>query len=227
MLWRRSEFHEPLSLRHALSPRARYLAKSGLLFLILQLAGSVAYASDNLIIAHVLGPEAVAQYSVCAKLFEGLLAIIAVFVAPLWPAYADAAARGDRAWVRRTLVRSLIVTASLVTAVVVMLIVTGKFLMLLWVGHALVYSLPLFLAYGVWAIMKSVGNALAAFLNGLGQLSSQAALAVAFAAASVFAKIYFAGQLGVVGVPLALALCYAPLMLIPFAFRLPHILARI
>jgi O-antigen/teichoic acid export membrane protein len=226
-LWRGSRSGERPSVRLATPDRARHLAKSGFLFLTLQLAGSVAYASDNIIIAHVLGQQAVAQYSVCAKLFEGLLAIIAVFVAPLWPAYAEAAARGDRAWVRQTLLRSLAITAALVTAVVIGMIGVGKLLMLVWVGHALVYSLPLFLAYGAWAILKSLGNALAAFLNGLGQLRSQAALAVLFAAASVFAKIYCAGQIGLPGIPLALVLCYAPLMILPFALRLPRILARI
>ena len=225
--WGSSHAAERPAVSLATPAHARHLAKAGFLFLTLQLAGSVAYASDNVIIAHVLGQSAVAQYSVASKLFEGLLAVIAVFVAPLWPAYAEAAARGDREWVRRTLVRSLSITAALIAVVVIALILSGKLLMSLWVGDALSYSLPLFLAYGLWTVLKSVGNTLAAFLNGLGQLKSQAALAVIFAAASVLAKIYLAGELGVAGVPLALVGCYAPIMLLPVALMLPRILARL
>jgi O-antigen/teichoic acid export membrane protein len=227
MFWGSSRAAERPSVSLATPAHAKHLAQAGLLFLTLQLAGSVAYASDNVIIAHVLGQSAVAQYSVASKLFEGLLAVIAVFVAPLWPAYAEAAARGDREWVRRTLLRSLWITAALITVVVIALIVSGKFLMTLWLGEALTYSVPLFLAYGLWTVLKSLGNTLAAFLNGMGQLKSQAALAVTFAAASVFAKIYLAGKWGVAGVPLALVGCYAPIMLLPVALMLPRILARL
>ena len=50
----------------------RELMRAGLLFFIIQLSGTVAFSSDALILAHVLGPTAVAEYSVVSKLFDGV-----------------------------------------------------------------------------------------------------------------------------------------------------------
>jgi len=79
------------------------ILQGGLLFFVLQLGVTVAYASDNLIIAKILGLDDVAQYSVVSKMFEGVLMVFGLAVTPLWPAYGEAKARGDLHWIKKTL----------------------------------------------------------------------------------------------------------------------------
>jgi O-antigen/teichoic acid export membrane protein len=80
----------------------KHVAKTGVLFLILQLVAAVAYASDNLVIAQMLGASAVADYAIPEKLFSLIAMALAMMLAPLWPAYGEALARGVRLWVRRS-----------------------------------------------------------------------------------------------------------------------------
>ncbi|MBK9986606.1 MAG: oligosaccharide flippase family protein [Betaproteobacteria bacterium] len=79
----------------------RKIVKTGLLFFILQITASVAFASDNIIIAKMLGAEAVGHYAVPEKLFNMIPMALGMVLMPLWPASAEAIGRGDGAWVRK------------------------------------------------------------------------------------------------------------------------------
>ena len=82
---------------------------TGLLFLGLQIAGSIILASDSIFVAQVLGAEAVTQYSVPERMFAFITLISTMTLMPLWPAYGEARARGDHVWVKLTLMRSLFI----------------------------------------------------------------------------------------------------------------------
>jgi O-antigen/teichoic acid export membrane protein len=203
------------------------LARSGSLFFVIQVAGTVAFASDTLIIAHVLNPQAVAQYSVASRLIDGLVMVSALFLTPLWPAYADALARGDNLWIRRTLVTSLGATVIVTAVMATLLVFLSRPLTLAWVGPRVEYSMALFAVCSGWAVFKAAGNALAMFLNGVGWIRFQALVAVLFACAAIPLKVVFARELGVIGVPLALALAYVILVAVPYAWRMPTMLAKV
>ena len=72
------------------------VVKTGLLFLVLQITGALLLTSDNIILAQMLGPEAVAGYSIPEKLFSLISTTTAMALSPLWPAYSEAIARGDQ-----------------------------------------------------------------------------------------------------------------------------------
>jgi O-antigen/teichoic acid export membrane protein len=218
--------NERPSYRFVRRGHARQLMRTGFLFFVLQAAASAAFASDNVIIAQLLGPSSVAQYSIVSRLYEGMILLVAVFVTPLWPAYAEAAARGDFAWARQTFIRSMGITAVTMAVVVGSIVVASKAITSAWVGDATDYSLLLFGVYGAWAILKSAGNTLAVFLNGMNLLRSQTVLAVLFAIACVFAKIQLTPILGLTGVPIALSLTYVFIVLLPYALLLRRIIPR-
>lgn len=202
------------------------LARWGGLFFVLQVASAVAYASDTLVIAHVLGPQSVAQYSVASRLMEGLFMVGALFLTPLWPAYADAYARGDDRWIKKTLRVSLVFTALSTAAAAAVLVLVSRPLTAVWVGHRVEYSLGLFAVFAIWVVFKAAGNALSMFLNGVGWISFQALVGALFATAVIPLKIWLAQALGVMGVPLALTLAYALIVVVPFALRMPKLFAK-
>lgn len=198
---------------------------TGILFLILQLVCSVAFASDNLIIAQELGPQAVAQYAVPAGLFMSLGAGAAMFLTPLWPAYGEALARGDIEWVRRTLVRSLYLTLLMVGLPAVALVFGGKAVVRLWVGPEIQPSFVLLLGMGVWAVLSSVGSGLAMLLNGANMMRFQVALALPMAACSIVMKVFFAWKIGLAGIIWGMIAAYTIISLIPTVFYMPKLLA--
>ncbi len=119
--------------RHPLA-LARSLLRVGLLFLVLQLAVAVAFTSNSIIIAAMLGPSAVADYAVVSKLFLIPAVLVSLALAPLWPAYREALSRGDVAWVRRTFGRSIRLSLSVAGLVSAVLVVFGIPIIAIWVG---------------------------------------------------------------------------------------------
>ncbi len=102
-------------LRPSLSQFERSVAntmlRSGLLFLGLGIAGALAYDSQNLVIAHVLGPAAVGTYAVVQRLYSTIPMVIAFVTQPLWPAFGEAIARQEWPWVYRALRRGVLLNA--------------------------------------------------------------------------------------------------------------------
>ena len=116
---------------------ARLLLQVGLFFLVLQLAIAVAYTSNSIILAALLGPSAVAEYAVVAKLFMIPTVMVGFALGPLWPAYREALSRGDTQWVRRTFRRSLRVSLAVGGVVSAVLVALGLPLIAAWVGPQL------------------------------------------------------------------------------------------
>lgn len=200
----------------------RRIVQTGALFFVLQIVIAAAYLSDNIIITHALGAEAVAQYSVPEKMFSVISTVLLMAIAPLWPAYGEAIARGDQDWSRRTLVRSLQLTAITSGLLSLVLIIAGPWLLSLWVGHAVSVSLLLLVSLGIWKTLDSVGNALAMYLNGRGMLRIQAILGTLMAIVAVTLKLVLVERLGVAGAPMATAIAYSACILLPLAWIVPR-----
>jgi O-antigen/teichoic acid export membrane protein len=187
---------------------AQRIAGAGLMFMILQLATALAFSSDNIVIAQVLGAAAVTQYAVPMRLFSVLGVISALFFLPLWPAYGEAVARGDIAWVKRTLIRSLLLTFVLCGAPAVVLTLMGKTIIRMWVGPQIQPAFHLLLGMGIWAVLAGLGNALAMFLNGANILKFQAVCGSLMAIAAVLLKVWLAHYWGTSGVIWATVFAY-------------------
>ena len=188
----------------------------GLLFFVLQLGGSIAYASDNIIIAKMLGATAVAQYSVVSKLFEGILMIQGLAITPLWPAYAEAKACGDKQWIQKTLLRSMWLTLVVIIPVSILLVAFNKPIFSRWVGSQHVFPFALVASYGGWMVLKGLGATYSMFLNGLNVIRFQVVVVTIFVATSITLKVFLVNQLGLYGMPLALMVAYFATVSVPY-----------
>src|SRR5439155_519166 len=103
--------------------------------------------------------------SVAQRLFFLPPVIIALATTPLWPAYSEALARGDRKWVRTIFMRS-VVGSVLIAALggAVLTLLRGP-IFSIWVGPDLVPSLSFSLALAIWAVLYSWGAAVVVLLN--------------------------------------------------------------
>jgi O-antigen/teichoic acid export membrane protein len=213
--------------KNVTSRAARRIADLGFLFLALQVLGAIATSSNSLILAHVLGQNAVARFCVVDRLFGLVLMLLGLFVAPLWPAYGEALSRGDALWIKRTLVRSLKLSLLITVPVSSLLILFGGSIVVMWVGPELRPSFWFLAGFGLKTVAWALGAAVAMLLNGISVLRFQVAVASAFTVAALLGKVFLARRFGVAGLVWATGVCYVAFALIPYCFYVPRLVARL
>lgn len=215
------------SLSCASAASARKLLRLGSLFFGMQIALAVSLHSDSIVIAHVLGPEAVTTFWVPMKLFMTVPIALGLALTALWPAYGESIARGDILWARRALVRSTV--ASLVVALppILALIVFGGRITEAWTGGEVSPSTLLIVCLGGWALLTAIGAPIGMFLNGAGVIRFQTVCALAMAAANLPLSILLARIVGVEGVVLATLVASLVCMDIPTFLIIPRVLRSI
>ena len=202
----------------------RNVARAGALFFVLQLTVALAYTSDSLVIAQSLGASAVASYAVPEKLFSLITLALAMVLAPLWPAYAEAASRGDRAWVWLTFRRSLFSALALAALAALSLALLAPAILLAWVGTAVAAPASLLVALATWKVVEAGGMATAALLNGLRVMKFQVLCAVPTALSALALKVVLVPIIGVAGAVWASVAAYLVFTAVPVAARMPGLL---
>lgn len=199
----------------------------GGLFFILQIVVAVAYSADSVVVARTLGAVNVPEYVIPQRMFSLITTMAAMFVTPLWPAYAEAISRGDTVWVRRSLYRSMVIVLLLTGAVSLLLLLASHKLIYWWAGPTVNPPMLLLVGLAIWTVMESCGSALAAFLNGSGFLYFQIVTAGIFGISCITAKIYLARRLGIAGLPWATIITWGLLNFIPLMFYVRWRLGRL
>ena len=206
---------------------AGFIARTGLLFFLLQVANSVATSSDNLVASHVLGPASVSIYSVSKKLFDFVNSLVMLAVLPLWPAYGEALTRGDIQWIRKTFYRSIILVGSASLLANSTLILIGPFLIGVWTGSEVHSPRSLLAGLSIWTTLSAVGSTASMLLNGLNELKIQVVIGTIMAVATLYAKILGARSFGLPGIAFASCSTYALLTLVPLSIYIPRLLDRL
>ena len=214
-------------LRDFGSRTARSLLGTGVLFVVLQLAGLLAYQLDNFIIARVMGAEAVQQYAIPMKLFSLAPLLVSFALVPLWPAYREAIVRGEPGWVRRTLRRSLGLALLVNVPAALLLIALGSQLLSVWVGDAVSPTPLLLVGLAAWAVIYSVSTALAMLLNAANVIGFQVLFAILMATTNVVLSVFLVTKIGVAGAVYGSIIAQVAFVLIPFAWYIPRLLTRL
>jgi O-antigen/teichoic acid export membrane protein len=190
---------------------ARQQLKIGGSYLLLQLVALLMWQSDNIVVAQLFGVGEVGPYALGFRLGAIYMGFLNMWLDPLWPAYADAAARGDDAWilksVRRTKRLSLAATALPALAVACF----GGTLIRLWArttfvlpSRGMVVGVAVYMMIMAWAVPHAVA------LNGLGRLRGQMIMGAVSAAINLGLSILLGHLFGPSGV--CWATCVAALI---------------
>jgi O-antigen/teichoic acid export membrane protein len=197
----------------------RTLLKSGLPFFALQLATAISIWTDEIVIALVFGAATVPGYSIPARIFNLVPLAVGLVVTPLWPAYREAIARGDRQWVAKafTLSTSLSIVVAGVGAG--LLLWFHSFLIYMWVGPAVEEAPGVAWGLAVWAVVVSYSSSLVMFHQGLNRLGTQAAWGLLAGIVALIFKVVGAIEVGLWGVIWARTLAYAVLFAVPLSIQ--------
>lgn len=178
---------------------SKFLIKAGGLFFLLQIGMMVGWGADSLIIANALGAAQVAVFSVVQRLFQFATQPLNIINAPLWPAYADADARGDGDFIRKTLRKSMLLTFSLATLSAIVLLFIYPWLVKYWTQSAITAGFGFVALYAVWSVLDACGNAFAMFLNGSGVIGLQVRVTTLFVLIALPLKMLLVHDFGISG----------------------------
>jgi O-antigen/teichoic acid export membrane protein len=211
----------------ALSPRranidkrtAQDLVGLGLRFFLLSTLTSLALNIDGLLVARILGLDAAAHYAVVARLFGTLSLFVTLVCLPLWPANAEAIARGELVWVRRNTRRMSVLSGCVVAAGALTLTAFGGRLLAVWLrSGATGFTSPQLLgALGISCFLVATTSPLFMVQNSIGLLGPQFGGWAVFLVVSVALKVALMGRLGLAGVPMANCIAYVA-ALVPAAW---------
>jgi O-antigen/teichoic acid export membrane protein len=114
--------------------RVKELAQLGGFFFLQQIATIVMFLAPPLILSAALGAAAVTPYSLTQRVLNVFMVVANAVLVPLWPAYSEAKAKSDWLWIRRTLLRSLLIV---LTMAILPMLIAGPFVRTLitwWTG---------------------------------------------------------------------------------------------
>jgi O-antigen/teichoic acid export membrane protein len=199
-----------------LRPRGRYLDPSlssqlfrtGAPFFLIRIAGIVVFGTDNLVISHYLGADQVTPYSVTMRVVTYAQFIPALMFASLWASYAEANARGDLEWIRKTYARTMRSNSAAMLALLVILAVCGRPLIRFWAGAPAVPSEAMLLAMCTWTFILGFTGQQSCLLGGVGRTRVQAIAGILTAVVNLTLSVLLVQSLGAIGAVLATILSY-------------------
>jgi O-antigen/teichoic acid export membrane protein len=213
--------------RYVRSHYARRILHLGSLFFVLSVASAVAYSADSIVVAQIIGPEAVTDYAVAMQMFSLAPLMLAMLLEPLWPAYGEALARGDTSWIRSTFRRSLAIGLLLNGPYALLATVLGVQIVHLWVGTGVTPTRLLLAAFGVWTLLNSLSGAMAMLFNGMNIIRFQVICALLMAGSNLALSIVLTRQIGVSGVIWGSVIAQAVFVLLPGAFYIMRLFSAL
>lgn len=202
------------------------LARVGIGFAVLQTGYQIAYSLDNVVIARVLGSDAVAEYAVITRLFSIVPMAAGLIAVPLWPAFGEAFTRGDYTWVKRTLKRATAITFLLALSASLILAAFSQFIVGKWAGNSVIPSFALAFGVAIWVSIDTVRLTTSDFFNSVGVIRFQIGVFFVYGAISLATKAFFASRYGSAGVVWAANLCYPVLFAAPTVWKLRDFFRR-
>ena len=204
----------------------RELLGTGMGFFVLQLSALVVFNSDNFVIAHYLGPADVTPYSVTWRMASYASALQAAVLPALWPAFAEAYARGDFAWVRETFWRVSRSTMAVATLAVSILLIFGRTIVRLYAGTAAVPSQLLLVAICVWTLLSAGMDLESTLLGAVNKTKLQGILSAIAAALNLAMSLYLVKRIGSLGVILGTIVSYVLVLVGPQTVAVWRVLNR-
>ncbi len=193
--------HEELRPREqpATTTLREVLSRGSLLFAITT-AGACAYSFDTLLTLHWLGAPAAAQMVVAMRVCTTATGFLSITTQPLWPAFADAAAKGDRLWLGKTLRHGTVLLTTLAIAGSLVIVVSGSPVLHWWLHQDLHFTRNFLWVMAAWIIAINLPNIAGLFLNAVTQLKPQIAILATCAALGLLLKFFAAKSFGVAGI---------------------------
>ncbi len=176
------------------------LLSSGWKFLVIGAVWMVNSETDNLVIARYLGAAQVTPYAVTFATFASATLLQTLAYPSLWPAYSEAFAQKDFAWMRRTFRSHMKLSFISAFLIVGFLIAFGRPIIRFWAGEAAVPPFATIIWMGIWNLMLATLYVASCLLNATGHLKGMAISGTITAILNIGLSIPLAKIYGISGV---------------------------
>ena len=191
--------------------RARALMSLGWRFFIMQGGALVVMMTDNLIIAHWLGPEEVPPYQVALKYFGIVGLFYQLVLLPYWSAFTEAFVKGETSWIKKRM-KELMKLLGILVFVVMILLLISENVYSWWLQDKLSIGYLLSACMAVWTILSMWAAGYGQFLAGSGKITLSMYHSVAVMVINIPLSIFLASGMGwgAPGVIIASTICLVP-----------------
>ena len=186
-------------------PYVKNLMGLGLKFFVIQIGLIFLYNADNLIISHIMSPAAVTTFNIAFKYFSVITMICAIVMAPFWPAFTEANAKGDESWIRHS-VHNLLKFCLLMLVLGVIMLLLADIIYKLWVGPELEIPFSLSFMLFLFTVLNTYRSIFSFYFNGTGKIMLQLYLVVFSGLLNIPLSIFLGKVMGTTGVVLATTL---------------------
>ncbi|MBC7793786.1 MAG: oligosaccharide flippase family protein [Clostridia bacterium] len=169
-------------------------------FLVMQIATLFAFTADNFVLTRMLDPVAVTHYAVPNRLFSAITVFVNIAINPFWPAFGDAQARGEFAWIKAALLRGFVVAFALSGGACFLVFLLFDQIIGLWLHDAFVADHGVVAALALWTTLGSSLYIFNIYLASVGKMTAPAVVAVIMSALALVLKIVLVRKIGVAGV---------------------------
>lgn len=187
--------------------QATALLRQGGQFWIAQMSAVMMLQTSLLIVSTMFGATESAGFGTTLRLFGLVGAVQTAFVAPLWAAYGEAAARRDYGWLSQTFKRSIRISLLWALPASLVMFIAAPLLFKLLVTTDVTADWHLRLAVMATEILNSIARCVSTLLNGLGTVRSQAIFGPIGGVANLAVAWLLAKWIGIPGVAYATAIC--------------------
>lgn len=206
------------SFRHFDLGVAGSMLNTGSAFFLLSILMTLGLSLDNFLVSRVCGVNQVAAFSVATRMATVLSMIVDMLSMPMWSAYGEALARGDKAWVRHSCLRLAGLSFLLALTGGFFLVTLGPWIFAKWLGKELVIGRSLLFYCSLRSIMLACASPFFMVLNGAGIVRPQVYAFLVFTPLAIGLKVVLAKFMGSSGVALGMALLYGSFIL-PWVIR--------
>lgn len=222
-------FHKPW-----LRPRPRdvdlgvvkHLFSDGWKFFVISIGWMINWQTDNVVIAHYLGPAHVTPYAVAFSMFALASGLQTLAYQSLWPAYTEAYAQRDYEWIRQAVRSNLKFSFVSSLAVSAVLILFGSDIIRAWAGAVAVPPILLLVWMAAWRLMFSTMLVGTCLLNATGHLKGMTVYGSVTALLNLTLSILLVQKFGITGVIAATTIAYAVASYIPTFVEARGVLRR-
>jgi O-antigen/teichoic acid export membrane protein len=135
-------------------------------FFVIQISSIIIFATDNIIISRLFGPENVTPYAIVFQYFNLITIFFAIVSAPLWSAYTEAYETGDIKWIVATLKKMLQLWLIIIFCALGMILLAED-VIFFWLGRELDFGNYLIVLMGLYVVLQAWNRIFNWLLSGI------------------------------------------------------------
>lgn len=167
----------------------------GINFFIIQIGSLVLFQTTSLILSNLVGPDAVADYSITSKYYSIASMAFIMLTQPLWTGYGDAYYKNDFHWIRLTFKRLKKLWIILLFLMLVM-ILSQKVIFHYWLHDRIRINYTMSFLFIIFYSLQMWANIYEPFINSTSKLKLQLYLVIAIIPFFIPFSIYLVKSVG-------------------------------